>query len=270
MNAGEAAVRVLAAVAAARAVAEVVVVASSHASVPEGARILLEADEVLGTLGDEEADRRAADLAHSALQTDRAGASVLELEGGRCTVFVQPHHPADSLLIVGAGHIARPLSELGSLLGYRVMVLDDRSEYAVQERFPRAERVMRVDFRDPFAGLVLNRRTRLVLVTRGHRYDFEALRVALRSPDPPGYIGMVGSQRRVRATLEQLVREGISAEQLRAIHAPVGLDIGAETPAEIAVAIAAELVRERRGGNGAPLREKARVLERWVAREPEG
>jgi len=105
----------------------------------------------------------------------------------------------------------------------------------------------------------------VVLVTRGHKYDFEALRELLARDVAPSYIGMVGSRRRVRACFEQLAAEGASPEVLARVHAPIGLDIGAETPAEIAICIAAELVQSRRGGTGAPLREKERVVERWIA-----
>ena len=97
----------------------------------------------------------------------------------------------------------------------------------------------------------------------GTRYDYDALRDALRRPIELPYIGMVGSRRRVRAALEQLARDGIPPERLHQIHTPIGLDIGAETPAEIAVAIAGEIIRARRGGTGVPLRERERVVERW-------
>jgi xanthine dehydrogenase accessory factor len=108
-----------------------------------------------------------------------------------------------------------------------------------------------------------------VLVTRGHRYDFEALRRLLLGAALPAYVGMVGSRRRVRAALEQLVREGIPRERLLRVHAPIGLDIGAETPEEIALAIMAEIVRVRRGGTGASLRDRERVMERWLRDTPE-
>jgi xanthine dehydrogenase accessory factor len=110
--------------------------------------------------------------------------------------------------------------------------------------------------------------THLVLVTRGHRYDYDALRSALDRSAGIGYIGMIGSQRRVRATFEQLRREGVPADRLRAIHAPIGLDLGAETPAEIAVAVAAEIVLRRRGGTGRPLSERARVVDLWIDAPP--
>ena len=150
------------------------------------------------------------------------------------------------------------------MLGFRVVVLDDRPEFATRERFPEADEVRPADFSDPFRGMPIGPETHLVLVTRGHKYDFEALRGLLAREAMPAYIGMVGSRRRVRAALEQLTRERIPAERLRAVHAPIGLDIRAETPEEIAIAIAAELVLVRRGGTGVPMRDRERVMERWI------
>lgn len=179
-------------------------------------------------------------------------------------LYVEVHAPPSELVIVGAGHIAVPLARAAHLLGYRVVVADDRPGHATFERFPDAARVVRVDFADPFADLPLARHSHLVLVTRGHRYDYECLRRVLLADRRPAYIGMIGSRRRVRATLEALRREGIPRDRLATLHAPIGLDIGAQTPEEIAVSVAAELVLASRGGTGRPLGEVERVLERWI------
>jgi xanthine dehydrogenase accessory factor len=153
------------------------------------------------------------------------------------------------------------------MLGFRATVLDDRPEFATRERFPEADSVLRADFSDPFREVRIASDTHLVLVTRGHKYDFEALRDVLHRPELPAYVGMIGSRRRTRAALEQLARDGIGDERLRAVHAPIGLDLGAETPEEIAVAVAAELVMVLRGGTGRPLRDLERVAERWIRPE---
>ena len=150
------------------------------------------------------------------------------------------------------------------MLGFRVTVLDDRPEFATRERFPEAAEVRPARFDDPFRDVRITGRTYLVLVTRGHKYDFEALRDVLHRPELPAYVGMIGSRRRTRAALEQLARDGIPQDRLRAVHAPIGLDMGAETPEEIAVSVGAELVMARRGGTGRPLRDVERVAERWV------
>jgi xanthine dehydrogenase accessory factor len=235
-----------------------------------GARLLVWEDRSAGSLGEPALDARAAELAGALLRGEaRDGPRTVATERGRCTLYLEAHRPPPELVIVGAGHIARPLCRMGAMLGFRVRVLDDRPEFATRERFPEAEEVRRADFADPFRGLAVGADTHLVLVTRGHRYDYEALRRLLLGGALPAYVGMVGSRRRVRAALEQLVREGIPRERLLRVHAPIGLDIGAETPEEIAVAIAAEIVRVRRGGTGVSLRERERVMERWFSDTPE-
>jgi xanthine dehydrogenase accessory factor len=235
-----------------------------------GARLLVWEDRSAGSLGEPALDARAAELAGALLRGEaRDGPRTVATEHGSCTLYLEVHRPPPELVIVGAGHIARPLCRIGAMLGFRVRVLDDRPEFATRERFPEAEEVRRADFADPFRGLAVGPDTHLVLVTRGHRYDYEALRRLLLGGALPAYVGMVGSRRRVRAALEQLVREGIPRERLLRVHAPIGLDIGAETPEEIAVAIAAEIVRVRRGGTGVSLRERERVMERWFSDTPE-
>jgi xanthine dehydrogenase accessory factor len=191
------------------------------------------------------------------------------VEIGNRQVYLEVHRPQPDLVIVGAGHIAQPLATLGDLLGFRVIVADDRPDFATEDRFPAASRVERMDFSDPFAGIPVGPLTHLVLVTRGHKYDYECLRHLLLSDVQPRYIGMIGSRRRVRATFRKLLDEGLSRDRLAEVRAPVGLDLGAETPAEIAVAVAAELILEWRGGTGAPLRQTEQVLERFLPAEEE-
>ena len=243
-----------------------IVVLESSAAIPAaGERMVVWAAEHAGTLGSAALDAAALAAAREALAAAaHAGTRVLEADGIRCTVYLEPHRPRPELVIVGAGHIARPLCAVGALLGFRVVVLDDRPEFATRERFPEADEVLRADFADPFREVPIHGGTHLVLVTRGHKYDFEALRGLLLGPEAPAYVGMVGSRRRVRAALEQLVLEGIPRDRLAAVHAPIGLDVGAETPEEIAVSIAAEIVLIRRGGTGVPLRDRERVAERWL------
>ena len=238
---------------------------SDDASVSPAARMCVWADRAAGTLGDPNLDEAAIRMARGVLaEGGKAGPRTVEARGARCTLYVEPHLAPPELVIVGAGHVARPLCRIGAMLGFRVTVLDDRPEFATRERFPEAAEVRPARFDDPFRGLRITGRTYLVLVTRGHKYDFEALRDVLHRPDVPAYVGMIGSRRRTRAALEQLARDGIGDERLRAVHAPIGLDVSAETPEEIAVAIGAELVMARRGGTGRPLRDVERVAERWV------
>lgn len=182
------------------------------------------------------------------------------IPGTGIELYVERVLPPTGLVIVGAGHIAQPLSRLGRLLDFRVTVVDDRPDFARRERFPDADRVVVADFDDPFADIPITPRTHVVLVTRGHKYDYDCMRALGRMGAEPAYLGMIGSRRRVRAAFEQLASEGFSAEWLTRVHAPLGLDIGAETPAEIAVAIAAEMILAARGGTGEPLRDRANVI----------
>jgi xanthine dehydrogenase accessory factor len=264
MRAAEAAERILRSLAEGAAVVEVVVTGAEDAPTRPGARMLVRARDREGSLGDPALDGLAEEMAREVLSGGRAGSREVALGEGACTLYLEPHRPPEQLVIVGAGHIARPLCRIGAMLGFEVVVLDDRPAFATGERFPEASRLVRADFSDPFRDVALGERSYVVLVTRGHKYDFDALRDILQRPVAPAYVGMVGSRRRVRAAFEQIAREGIPAERLRHVHSPIGLDVGAETPEEIAVAIAAELVLARRGGTGAPLRDRARVVDRWM------
>lgn len=181
-------------------------------------------------------------------------------------LYVETHRAPERLIVVGAGHIAVPLAGLGVQCGFRVLVLDDREEFATAERFADGVEVRRAAFddADPFDGVPIDTRTSIALVTRGHRWDFDCLTRLLDAPARPRYIGMIGSRRRVRAAFLALRRAGVPRRELAAIHAPIGLDIGAETPAEIAVSIMAELIQVRRGGESESLARRARVLERLL------
>jgi xanthine dehydrogenase accessory factor len=162
-------------------------------------------------------------------------------------IFVDVQPGLQTLLICGAGHIAQPLCEIGHMMGFRTIVVDDRWAFANRERFPHATDVRVGPFVEVLESLDINEQTFVVVVTRGHNWDEACVRAALKKN--PGYLGMIGSKRRAKATLERLVEHGYSPEVLSRIHTPMGLDIAAETPAEIAVAIAAEIVRARRRGS---------------------
>ena len=271
----DAAGAVLAALDAGEAVAVALLVSSSAPGAGHpGDRLLVrehaDGEEVAGTLGSAPLDVAAAELARTVLAGGEPATHELTVGGESARVFVEAHLPADELLIVGAGHIAVPLARIGALLGFRVTVLDDREEFASEARFPEAVRVLRTELEppaDPFREVRLTRRSYVVLVTRAHRYDFDCLSALLRADRPvPRYLGMIGSRRRVRGAFEALLREGMPRERLARVHAPIGLDIGAETPEEIAISIAAEMVRVRRGhaGSTAPRSELEQVLDRLL------
>jgi CTP:molybdopterin cytidylyltransferase MocA/xanthine/CO dehydrogenase XdhC/CoxF family maturation factor len=204
----------------------------------------------------------AARIAESAAPPART-ATVAAVPGA--LLYGEAHRPPARLFVVGAGHIALPLARLGVMLGFAVVVLDDREEFATEARFPEASQVLRVDFADPFAALPPGPEDYVVLVTRAHRYDFDCLLRLLDSSHPPRYTGMVGSRRRVRAAFRAVLDAGVPAKRLAPIHAPIGVDIGAETPEEIAVSIAAELIAVRHGVvAGVSLRQRERIVEKLV------
>ncbi len=161
------------------------------------------------------------------------------------------------LIIVGAGHIARPLARIAKLLEFEVAVLDDRLAYANRERFPDADQIVVGPYRKTLSTLAVHADTYIVLVTRGHVHDQACLEEVLESP--AAYIGMIGSKRRVRTVVQHTLDSGHDPEKLRRVYAPIGLEIHAETPGEIAVAIMAEIVNVRRGGDVSSLALRERL-----------
>jgi xanthine dehydrogenase accessory factor len=158
-----------------------------------------------------------------------------------------------TLLICGGGHIGLSLATIGEHVGFSVAVMDDREMYANRERFPMADRVMSGDFTEMLQNFPIGANTYVVMVSRGHKQDETCLRAVVNRG--AAYVGMIGSKRRVSTVLRHLAEEGIPVEALERVYTPIGFDIGAETPEEIAVSIIAELIAVRRGGSGRPMRE---------------
>ena len=153
--------------------------------------------------------------------------------------------PENRLILLGGGHIAQPLCAMASMLDFAVTVVDDRITFANSERFPEASQVICNSFSRAISDLTIRATDYVCVITRGHRWDGECLRQIL-SGTLPTYLGMIGSKRRVEGLLNLLGEEGFSMEDLSRIHAPIGLKINAQTPAEIAVSICAEMVAHRR------------------------
>ncbi len=167
--------------------------------------------------------------------------------GGTLEVFVEPVLPPALLYIFGAGHVAASLCQMAAASGFDVIVSDDRSSYATKERFPAAREVHALDFDEAMRQLDPNESSSIVIVTRGHRDDMHILRWAVQTR--ARYVGMIGSKRKVIKIFETLRQEGLPAHLFERVHAPIGLDIGAITPEEIAVAITAELIAVRRNAS---------------------
>ena len=168
--------------------------------------------------------------------------------GGTLEVFVEPILPPAVLYIFGAGHVAISLCDVAARAGFDPIVTDDRSSYATPERFPSAREVHALNFDEALQKLEPNETSYIVIVTRGHRDDMHILRWAVQTR--ARYVGMIGSRRKVIEIFKTLRKEGLPAHLFDRVHAPIGLDIGAVTPEEIAVAITAELIAIRRRADG--------------------
>jgi xanthine dehydrogenase accessory factor len=207
----------------------------------------------LKTARDDLAARRAANLQIAV--TD---------EQGTVEQFNLPLAAGETLLIAGAGHVGRALGQLAAALEFQLTVIDDRSDFATSARFPDATCIVG-DIESQLSKFPIDDKTFIVIVTRGHRHDAAALASVIQSP--ARYIGLIGSRRKVYTIFAGLHKSGVPRELLAKVHAPIGLDIGALTPAEIALSIAAELVAVRRGMGGRavmPMKVTGEQLGRWL------
>ena len=177
------------------------------------------------------------------LACGRAADLVGQVDGETC---VRRFVPEERLILLGGGHIARPLCAMGAMLDYAVTVVDDRPEFANRQRFPDASQVICDGFVSAISALEIRPTDYVCVITRGHKWDGECLRAILRG-QLPTYLGLISSRHRAAALLDLLVAEGFDETAVRAIHAPIGLMIGAITPAEIATSICAQMVEHRRG-----------------------
>jgi xanthine dehydrogenase accessory factor len=169
-------------------------------------------------------------------------------------IFVEPILPTPKIVIFGAGHIATQVSKIATVAGFRSTIVDNRPQYANKDQFPEAEAIYSESFEQAFAEIEPNENTYVIIVTSGHEDDLRVLRWAVQTD--ARYIGMIGSKRKIRTIAEQLEKEGISRERLERVNMPIGLDIGAVLPEEIAVAIVAEVIHNRRAGFKHPLSKK--------------
>ena len=217
------------------------------------ARMLVTAQGQWGTIGGGRVEKQVLDAARALLgQGEAAAATTLRYHltrelgmccGGEMEVLVEPMIPAPVLVVCGGGHIAQALVPLVGPLGFVPIVVDDLEELGNPQRFPQAARI--IDSFDPrdWHDVPLDERSYVVIVTRDHQVDQQLLEALL--PYDVAYLGMIGSERKVHMFRQRLLNKGASSARLDRVHAPIGLDIGADTPEEIALAIAAELVQVR-------------------------
>lgn len=243
----------------------VVTVVESQGSTPRGAgaRMLVLGDgSTRGTVGGGTIERRATDDALEALRHGQSRLAQYALRqegdhalgmvcGGDASVFLEVHLPVRTLVVIGGGHIARSLAPMAGLLDYRVVILDERPEFATQERFPEADQVV-VGHPGEAASLVgIDARTAVVIVTHGHVHDQAALTSVLQTE--AWYIGMIGSRSKIRTVFAEMEKSGVAPSDLERVYAPIGLDLGGQTPAEISLSILAQIVAMAHGRTGAQL-----------------
>jgi len=168
--------------------------------------------------------------------------------GGEMKVFIEILQPKEEVLIFGAGHIAVCVSKLAKMLGFKVTIIDEREEFANQDRFPEADRILTEEVEEALKLLEVTPSTYIIIVTRGHLKDEEVLTGVIKTR--AHYIGMIGSRKKNATVFQHLKEKGIAEKELEKVYAPIGLDIGAQTPEEIAVSIIAEIIQVRRGRRG--------------------
>jgi xanthine dehydrogenase accessory factor len=244
-------------------------VTSSKGSTPRrsGAKMIVYEDgSIAGTVGGGELENR---VRRSALESMKTGRSITlrynmtdikrgdpGICGGQVEVYVEPILPAPTILIIGSGHVGKAVSRLAKWLGYRVVVSDDRPEFCTRKANPDADLLLPIPMKDIPGKLKITSHTFIVLTTRGVDVDVEGLPVLIESQ--AAYIGVIGSRKRWTATTQKLLSSGVSKQTLQRIHSPIGIEINAETPEEIAVSILAEIIMVRNGGTGKPLKASNR------------
>jgi xanthine dehydrogenase accessory factor len=232
------------------------VVEAEDGAADAGAKILIrDGRPIVGSIGQQKLLDAILQEAERRLKEEKSKLVPLDAPGGKTEIFFEVLPAPPKLVVVGAGHIAVPLVKIAKILDFRVTVLDDRILFANRERFPDADDVRVGDMAAELKGMAITPSTYIVLITRGHKYDEPCLREIIHGAAK--YIGMIGSRRRIKACFERFKKEDKIAEEVIArVYAPIGLDIGTETPEEIALAIMAEIVKVRRGGEAKSLSGK--------------
>jgi xanthine dehydrogenase accessory factor len=222
----------------------------------ESAKLLVREDgSMLGTIGGGCVEGEVWNVAREVIETEKPRHLHFSLGqdaaydnglicGGQLDVFVEPVIPQPTAIIFGAGHISKSLCKVAGLAGFRTVVIDDREQFANRGRFPDADEIFSDEYETIFPKLEVNETTYLIIVTRGHRDDMRVLQWAVRTP--ARYVAMIGSKRKVISVIKELEKEGIPPSAFERIFAPMGFEIGAVTPEEIAVSVVAEMIAMRR------------------------
>lgn len=235
-----------------------------------GAKMLVRASgEQSGSLAGPLTDGKVVEAAQQALHSDRSLLTHVHMDadqgeavgscGATLEIFFEVLHSEPRLIIAGAGYVAQALARLASRLDFHTLVVDDRRDLADPNVFGDAASLTFGDIPETLASIEPDKNSFIVIVTRGHHLDEEALRAALASK--AAYVGMIGSPSKVKHIFKNLLQQGCTQEDLARVHAPIGLDLGAETPDEIALSIAAEIVMLRRQASGASLSSLHHLLE---------
>lgn len=234
-----------------------------NGSIPsfQSAKLLVREDgSLVGTIGGGCVEAEVWNTAREVMQTGKARNMSFTLGqdaaydnglicGGQLRVFVECVSPEPTALVFGGGHISKSLAKVLNLAGFAVSVVDNREAYANADRFPEARAVYAAEYEEVFPKLTVNETTYIVIVTRGHRDDMRVLRWAVDTP--ARYIAMIGSRRKTLGVLKELEKEGIPRTAFDRVFAPMGLEIGAVSPEEIAVSVGAEMIAMRRDPEGA-------------------
>jgi xanthine dehydrogenase accessory factor len=239
-----------------------------------GTKMVIRADGTTqGTFGGPQTDAKVAKAAMQAIHEGQTYSTHVHLDadqgeavgscGATLEVFFEALRPEPRLIIAGAGYVAQALARLAARLDFRIFVIDDRRDLADPQAFGEKVDLSFGDIPETIRALEPDESSWIVIVTRGHNLDKEALKAALETN--AAYIGMIGSPGKVRQIFKHLLNEGVPRERLAQVHAPIGLDLGAETPDEIALSIAAEIVMTRKGGSGAQLKDTQNLLEEEFA-----
>ncbi|PYT28956.1 MAG: xanthine dehydrogenase [Acidobacteria bacterium] len=227
----------------------------------ESAKLLVREDgSMLGTVGGGCVEAEVWNAAREVIETEKPKHLTFNLGqdaaydnglicGGQLDIFVEPVIPPPRAFIFGAGHISKSLSKVASLAGFATNIIDNRDTFANRGRFPEADEIFAEEYEDVFPKLVIHETSYIIIVTRGHRDDMRVLRWAVGTQ--ARYIAMIGSKRKVIGVVKELEKEGVARSLLERIFAPMGLEIGAISPEEIAISVVAEMIAARRNADSA-------------------